>query len=138
MLYIASGLQNRARIIDLIDKFESLGISISYNWCSHGQVFNLDQLRAIAQNEINGVLNAKCILVVMPGGRGTHYEMGVAWAMKKPIVMLIEDINKHQWTSFHMLPEIIIVHTEDEAISLVEKILKDGFTHLNHSNICKS
>ena len=124
MLYIASGLQNRTRVQELRDKFIVYNIHLSYDWTTHGQVSDLDRLQDIARNEVNGVLSAKCILAVMPGGRGTHYEMGVAWAMKKPIILLIEDPDNHQWTSFHRLPEITITYNENEAIAKVIAICK--------------
>ena len=108
----------------MIRKFESLGVQISYNWAKHGQLFDYDSLTVAALDEINGVRNAKCVLVVMPGGRGTHFEMGVAYALGIPIVLLIEDLDNHVFTSFHTLDVITRCYTEDDAFDAVLQITR--------------
>lgn len=134
-IYIASSLLNKGRVCELRDKLQARGIGLTYDWTAHGFVSDPDSLAQIAMHEAEGVVAAKCVLMVLPARLGTHFEMGLAWALKKPVVMLMEDAANHTWTSFHKLPEIIKVHTEIGALDLVEDIVKHNrnYPHADHA-----
>ena len=72
------------------DALHRLGHQITYDWTSHGGVFRegLERLREVAVAELAGIEAADYIVVLLPGGRGTHTELGFALAHGKPALML--------------------------------------------------
>jgi len=132
-LYIAGSLLNKDRVAELRDKFAARGIGLTYDWTTHGWVKEIDLLQEVAFKEAEGVVAAKCILMMGSGRNGTHFEAGIAWTLKKPIVMYIEDLDKHVWTSFHQRSEIIKVYSEAEALDQVERIIRDGHNYAEHA-----
>lgn len=45
----------------------------------------------IAESEIGGIKSADVVIVLMPGGYGTHVELGAALSLGKPVVMHVTD-----------------------------------------------
>lgn len=84
--YIASKLENAPRVRDLRDHLLAAGWEITYDWTVHGSVRGPDMPREriadVADREVNGVLDADVLIVLLPGGRGTHTELGVALAFE--------------------------------------------------------
>lgn len=132
-LYIASTLGNAQQVRRLRDRFAKLGIQLTYDWTEHnnGQPYVPDResilKRQIAEQELTGILDAGCVLVVIPGGRGTHFEFGFAYMAQKPLVLLVDPPvpdDKQGWPSFYHLERIVKVHNEDNAVETVTHILK--------------
>lgn len=94
--YIATKLENHAAHNALRDILNKRGHEITYDWTHHGPVYShgLERVREVAELEINGVLAADVVIVLWPGGRGTHVEMGAALAQNKPVVF-VSDIEAH-------------------------------------------
>ncbi len=82
--YIATSIDNKdlARLVS--SELEALGGSVPAKW------FDLPDLRALegtdlrramrerAQFDADGAFHAQRLIAIMPGGRGTHFELGVA------------------------------------------------------------
>lgn len=64
----------------------------TYDWTAHGSIMGQgeDSYRRLAEIELGAVLEAKFVVVVMPGGRGTHVELGAALASGKLVYILFE------------------------------------------------
>ena len=93
--YIATGLP---RIKDhnlLRDQLNQRGFTITYDWTGHGSVKCTDKetLRKVAHAEIAGVLSADIVIVLLPGGQGTHTELGAALASGKQLFIHSENQN---------------------------------------------
>lgn len=58
----------------------------TFNWGSLAEPNPLD-LERIALDEIEGVRQSDVLIVLLPGGFGTHVEIGAAIAYGKPIVL---------------------------------------------------
>jgi len=71
----------------LSEKLKSAGWTHIYDWTVHGSVkeSNVELLKEVAQKEFNGVKDADVVIVLTPGGRGTHTELGMAIAFNKKI-----------------------------------------------------
>ncbi len=82
--YVASGLENHGRVQAVIEKLRSLDHEIGYDWTTHGDVRGqgLDVLNTVAGNETFAVIDAGCVLLLLPGGFGTHTELGLALASR--------------------------------------------------------
>lgn len=77
---------------------------------------------AIAKAELDGVLQADILIALLPGGNGTHVEIGAALALGKPVILHAPDretLNQPYPCVFHYHPgvKLIISQTIDsEAI----------------------
>jgi len=62
-------------------------IHVTYDWTTHGRIDNASQLAEAGRREKQGVLDADVVVVLLPGGFGTHVELGLALAYEKPVVL---------------------------------------------------
>jgi hypothetical protein len=85
-LYVASSLENIPQVQRFVQEAQRRGHTLTYSWWLHGPVFNPcltrleneELLRLTAEAELNGVVEADNVVVLLPGGRGTHVELGGA------------------------------------------------------------
>lgn len=85
--YIASKLENVNDVRALKVLLESWGWTHSYDWTVHGSVqrAGCQVIRDVAAAEAQGVADADVVIVLLPGGRGTHVEIGMGIAAAKPV-----------------------------------------------------
>lgn len=130
LIYIASTLTNADRVRRIRDLLAAHGVGLTYDWTAHNggvpYVRNCDraQKSEVAVKELAGVRDAKLLLVILPGGGGTHFEFGAAYGTK-PVIMLTDEQpgddgpDAVRTPCFHYLPDVIRVSTESEAIEAV-------------------
>ncbi len=82
--YIATNIDNKDLARRVSEAIEALGGSVPAKW------FDLPDLRPLVGEELreamrqrarfdaSGAFNAGLLIAIMPGGRGTHFELGVA------------------------------------------------------------
>lgn len=94
-IYIASKLENYRQVQAVRDALVSAGHSITYDWTQHGSVQGqgIERLREVAENERRGVVSADAVVVLLPGGRGTHAELGMACALNIPVMLMADNPN---------------------------------------------
>lgn len=127
--YIASSLSNAARVnqIESLIKDKLKNPTWSYDWTVHTTKHETlgipdsdpETKRRVAEDEVYGVKLADVLIVIMPGGRGTHFEMGLAFALGKRIVILNE-VDELISPSFHFLDGVARVKTEQELLELLK------------------
>ncbi len=85
--YIASKLENARLVSSVAEVLKSLGWEHTYDWTTHGSVQGEgeERLTEVAENELEGIRQADIIIVLLPGGRGTHAELGAANIERKPV-----------------------------------------------------
>ncbi len=91
--YIATSIE-RAPLHNLVrDDLQKLGYEITYDWTTHGSVKHTSKVRLqeVAHLESQGVLISDFVLILLPGGKGTHVELGLAIASKKKVFIHSED-----------------------------------------------
>jgi hypothetical protein len=78
--YIASGLDNVEQVKRVKARLDAAGWEHTYDWTVHGSVQRegIDRLTEVASDESIGVFEADIFIGVLPGGRGTHTELGMA------------------------------------------------------------
>lgn len=81
-IYIATGLEMASEARDLAATLESMGHTITYPWWTHGSVQRdgPERIAEVAEREAEGVMVADLFVALLPGGRGTHTELGMALA----------------------------------------------------------
>jgi hypothetical protein len=80
--YIASGLENAENAKKLAEQLKAAGWKQTYDWAVHGSVQNkgMETIIQVACAEAYGVTFAQVVIVLFPGSRGTHTELGMALA----------------------------------------------------------
>jgi nucleoside 2-deoxyribosyltransferase len=128
--YIATRLENHQQHNEVRDHLLSLGHRITYDWTKHGPVWSegADRCRQVALFERRGVEEADYVVVLLPGGRGTHVELGIALATGKRVVIWSADSRVAEAVpetcAFYHDPSIVWVFGGD-AGSLVKEIVSD-------------
>lgn len=91
--YIATSLSRAEAHHVVRDALKIWGHEISYDWTLHGSVRSVsrERLREVATLELEGVAEADFMVVLLPGGKGTHLELGFALARGKKIFLHSED-----------------------------------------------
>jgi nucleoside 2-deoxyribosyltransferase len=110
-IYIASGLDNIEEVQELQRQVTGCGWKLTYDWTTHGREFDPTQLALLATAEAYGVQRADLVLVLLPGGRGTHAELGMAIALGKRIVIGAPPgtISKSKPCAFYHHPLVTII-----------------------------
>ena len=95
-IYIASKLENYEQVRYVRDFLARFGHTLTYDWTLHGSIKETTEqdLTDCANAELQGVRDADIVLVLLPGGRGTHAELGMAIALNKPVYI---------WSATHEL-----------------------------------
>ncbi len=91
--YIATSLSRVNAHQKVRDALNNLGHEISYDWTLHGSVKSTskERLQEVASLDLNGISEADFVAVLLPGGNGTHLELGFSIAKGKKFFLHSED-----------------------------------------------
>lgn len=111
--YIATSTERVPAHNKVRDELQKMGYQITYDWTSHGSVrlTSTSRLKEVAGLEMQGIFAADFVLVLLPGGKGTHVELGLSLARGKKIFIHSEDPSVFeigpQVCAFYHAPEIV-------------------------------
>lgn len=121
--YVASSFQNRDEVREVAAELKNIGWNHTYDWTQNERVNSLDDLTRIGTLEKEAVAKSDVVIVLLPGGKGTHIELGLAIAYDKRIFLYSPDekvMNVTTTSTFYHLPEVeICIGT---LKSLIEKV----------------
>lgn len=89
-VYVAGDFGNATQVQQVYSVLRERGHVVTYPWAdtpSDGRDKDEDWCRRVAEEEIEGVAESELLIVVGPGGRGTHCELGAALAMYMPVLL---------------------------------------------------
>lgn len=88
--YIASRLENAETVSRIAAVLKAAGHIHTYDWTVHGSVKEEGEqrIKEVAEAEMRGVINAEAVIVLLPGGRGTHAELGIALGAGDKTIMI--------------------------------------------------
>jgi NTP pyrophosphatase (non-canonical NTP hydrolase) len=104
-VYIATSTGNIAAHNALRDHLHHRGVELTYDWTQLAHHNGAEgwwsipfaerenRLRDVAQEEVQGVQDADLLVVLLPGRKGTHVELGVAIASGVPVLIVPDTIN---------------------------------------------
>lgn len=106
--YIASSLENAMQVELLRNEFITAGWEITHDWTTHGsvQAEGEARIREVAMLEVQGVLTADAMVVLLPGARGTHVELGVAIATRTPTLIVGDTWQNGRQCAFYFAPRV--------------------------------
>jgi len=107
--YIASSLSNKEQVRYLASRLEEKGFLHTYDWTKNENVNTLEKLAAIGEAEKAAVMDANFFILVLPGGFGSHTELGMAIGSGKRIYIYSasnEPFNPEKTTTFYHIDGI--------------------------------
>lgn len=125
--YIGSGMKN-CELVNYYSKIlEEKGWKHTYNWAKN---INGDEaikdLIEYSKLEQQGIIDSDVVIILLPAGRGTHIELGMALALNKKIFLCSEtkeEFNIKNTVNFYQLPNIVrLVGTADENLKEIIKL----------------
>lgn len=123
--YVASSFKNIDMVRLVSKRLVEKGFIHTYDWMRNERASTIEALKEIGLEEKNAVLAADFIIVLLPAGKGSHIEFGIALGQQKRIYLYSpnEDINNFETTStfYHLSAVKILTGTIDELIGEVTK-----------------
>lgn len=120
----------------LIEALGAAGWERTYTWRDLGNVVAGEAFAAAAMAELEAVRAADVLVVLLPGGFGTHVEIGAALALGKPVVLHAPDrktLETPYPCIFHYHPGVTLMISEEmpvrELIEAMETNLKSETTN---------
>lgn len=83
--YIASSLQNKDLVQYVGLKLSSEGYKQTYDWTLNQRATTETHLHRIGTLEKNAIQACDIFILLLPAGKGSHVELGMALALKKHI-----------------------------------------------------
>lgn len=124
--YIGSGLKNCELVNYYSKMLEENGWKHTYNWAKNFKGNEtIEDLIEYSKLEQDGIKEADVIIILLPAGRGTHIELGMALALNKKIFLCSateEEFGIENTVNFYQLPSMVrLVGTADENIREIIK-----------------
>ncbi len=102
---------------------QNKGYIYTYDWTVNESASTIEDLREIGLNEKNAVIDADIIIVILPAGKGSHIELGIALGQGKRIYLYSpnDEVNNLDTTStFYHLSEVQkCMGTIEELVEIV-------------------
>lgn len=121
--YIASSFTNIEKVREVSSLLKNKGFIQTYDWTQNERAVTLEDLKEIGEKERIAVLEADFIIVLLPAGKGSHIEFGLALGQGKKIYLCSEndDIDNFETTStfYHLDNVEKIVGTVEEIVKIV-------------------
>ncbi len=125
--YIGSGMKNCELVNYYAKILEENEWKHTYNWAKN---INGDEtikdLIEYSKLEQQGIIDSDVVIILLPAGRGTHIELGMALALNKKIFLCSEtkeEFSIENTVNFYQLPSIVrLVGTADENLKEIIKL----------------
>nr|WP_275695620.1 group-specific protein [Fredinandcohnia sp. SECRCQ15] len=107
--YVASSFANIDSVRYVSESLKNKGYLQTYDWTANERATSLGQLMEIGKKEKAAVLESDFVIILLPAGKGSHIEMGIALGQGKRVFLYSSnnDVNKFELTStFYHLPEV--------------------------------
>nr|WP_144921004.1 group-specific protein [Paenibacillus bovis] len=107
--YVASSFKNINEVRLVSNLLKEKGFIQTYDWTRNERASTIEDLREIGIQELNAVKEADFIIVLLPAGKGSHIELGIALGQGKRIYLHSpnNEVNNVDTTStFYHVPEV--------------------------------
>lgn len=126
--YIASSFANKQKVQQLSAELNKDGHFFTYDWTTNLRADTFEKLQHIGLSERNAVQKADLFIILLPAGKGSHVELGIALAENNPVILHSPEKEAQDFlktTTFYHLPNVQIITGSDQE--LLEAITK----HIN-------
>ncbi len=108
--YVASSFKNIDNVREVSHRLIDKDYIQTYDWTANERASTFEDLEKIGRQERNAVMEADVLIVLLPAGKGSHIELGIALGLGKKIYLYSpnNEMNNIETTStFYHLPEIV-------------------------------
>ena len=123
--YLATRKDRGEHAALLLRALKSQGWERTYSWTAEDGE-DTEQYSDIAMRELKGVEEADVLIVLLPGGYGTHVEIGAALALGKPVILHAPDrktLDSPYPCPFHYHPNVRLFVSEEIDVAALLKCL---------------
>ncbi|MCI8467481.1 MAG: group-specific protein [Bacilli bacterium] len=124
--YVGSGMKNCELVNYYAKLLKENGWEQTHDWVKNiSDDISRDDMIKYASLESKGVADADVVIMLLPGGRGAHIELGMAMALNKKIFLCStteEEFSIENTVAFYELPKItqLIGNVEDNVRKIIE------------------
>lgn len=122
--YIATTLNNahEHRLLSNVIK-NNIYSKLTYDWTRHGSVLDdpIERRAFTAFQEVEGVRSADVVIAILPGGRGTHIEIGAALALRRSVIIVYQNAQDLRCV-FYDHPLVQLIYKGDGWSTVVDAI----------------
>lgn len=126
--YIASSFQNKVSVKKMAEFLNLNGFELTYDWTKNDRLKSLKDLRTVGEKEKNAVKQSDFFIMMLPAGKGSHIEYGIALGLGKRIYLYSpnQDIYDFEKTStfYHLEKVTAFVGTIETFLEEVMKLEK--------------
>ena len=83
--YIASSFKNVEQVREISNELKLKGYIHTYDWTQNEKVNSFEKLATIGVKEKEAVMNSDFLVILLPAGKGSHIELGIAIGLGKRI-----------------------------------------------------
>ncbi|WP_214819870.1 MULTISPECIES: nucleoside 2-deoxyribosyltransferase [unclassified Exiguobacterium] len=130
--YVGSSFANIEEVRFIRDQLIALGHTHTYDWTQNERATSKDALRTIGEDEVTGIQTADFVVILLPGGKGAHVELGIALGTNKLVFLYDlgnQMMNMEETSTFY---HVDAVHFCDGAFSDLPRQIHhhlQSFTH---------
>ncbi len=124
--YVGSGMKNWELVNNYAKLLKENGWEQTHDWVKNiSDDISRDDMIKYASLESQGVADADVVIMLLPGGRGAHIELGMAMALNKKIFLCSateEEFSIENTVAFYELPKItqLVGNVEDNVKKILE------------------
>lgn len=124
--YVGSGMKNCELVNYYANLLKENGWEQTHDWVKNvSDDISKDDMIKYASLESQGVVDADVVIMLLPGGRGAHIELGMAMALNKKIFLCStteEEFSIENTVAFYELPKIIqlVGNADDNVKKIIE------------------
>lgn len=85
--YIASSFRNIEQVREISNELKLKGYIHTYDWTQNEKVNSFEKLATIGVKEKEAVMNSDFFVILLPAGKGSHIELGIALGLVKRIYL---------------------------------------------------
>lgn len=109
--YIATRKDRESHANAISEALKAHGWERTFVWTAQDNA-SMDQFAKVAEEELNAIKDADLLIVLLPGGYGTHVEIGAALALGKTVILHSPDrqtLNEPYPCIFHYHPRVKLI-----------------------------
>jgi nucleoside 2-deoxyribosyltransferase len=126
--YLATRKDRSEQAAPLLEALKAQGWERTFIWTALDEA-STDGYGEVAQKELAGVRDADVLIVLLPGGFGTHVEIGAALALDKPVILHAPDretLEKPYPCIFHHHPGVTLLVSETPEVDTILACMSEG------------
>jgi nucleoside 2-deoxyribosyltransferase len=119
--YLSTRKDRNAEAGPLLAALKAIGWERTFDWAHRG-ASTASEYADLAVAEIAGIRDADVLIVLLPGGYGTHVEIGAALALEKPVILHApsrETLETPYACAFHYHPAVKVLVSEQLDVAAV-------------------